>query len=104
MPQAELGLERDVSAHIGRMPFLWLDVDEPGRLSDRSKIERSLVSLLSNCGKDAIDAASPDWLGRSADRAATRDSGLWNVDYVDQPYDASGLARLEARHRELNVG
>jgi hypothetical protein len=48
----EQPLERAVSAVIGAMPFLWLDIgDEPGPESMRGYTERNSIALLSNFGK-----------------------------------------------------
>lgn len=95
---AEYALERDVSAHIGAMPFLWLDVpDAAGKGSHRKIIESGAIALLSNRGRPAIDPPSAGWLGRDADRAAIRESGLWNVNHVDE-YEYSALFELLARH------
>ena len=45
---------------------------------------------------------SDTWLGRDAQRAEIRESGLWNVEHVDLQYDPAFLDRLErlahARH------
>lgn len=76
--------ERAVSAHIGRMPFLWLDVpDDPGPTSDRAAIEMGVIALLSGRTNADADPPSPDWLGARSSRDAIRTSGLWNVQHVD---------------------
>lgn len=94
--EVEYPLERDVSAHIGRMPFLWLPIpDAAGRESDRSVIERNAVALLSNYGKPAVDPPSPGWLGQYAQAAEIRESGLWNVNYVDGEYEEGFLDVME---------
>lgn len=94
--EGEHELERDVSAYIGRMAFLWLEADdEPGTGSVRSLIERNVVGLLSNYERQAVDASSAGWLGRSAARAEVRGSGLWNVNYVAGGYDRAGLDAFE---------
>lgn len=84
----ERALERAVSEVIGAMPLLWLDV--PDRRA-RGLIERSLIGLLSNAGREPIDGPSPGWLGRHADRPAVRDSGLWNVNHVEESPATEGL-------------
>jgi hypothetical protein len=82
------------------MPFLWIAVDdEPGPTSERHTIEANVIALLSNANKPAIDPPSSRWLGRYADRQAIRDSGLWNVDFVNASYDPIGLDVLQ-RHVE----
>ena len=77
--QAEAELEARVSRHIRAMPFLWLNVgDDPGPGSDRGKIERNAIALLSGYRK-ALDQPSTGWLGHSSDRCRVRRSGLWNT-------------------------
>jgi hypothetical protein len=88
----EYALEKDVSAYIGRMPFLWVGVDDPpGPGSDRGVIERGSVALLSSFRQPAIDPASPHWLGLQSTRQEIRESGLWNIDYVNERYDPDFL-------------
>ena len=88
----ELPLERDVSARIRAMPFLWVEVDDPpGPSSERGVIERASIALLSNFAKAPIDPASPTWLGRQSTRATIRESGLWNVNHAR---DTTGEANL----------
>jgi hypothetical protein len=79
--QRELELERTVSLYIGGMPVLWLEV--PDR-ETRGALERGLIALLSNAGREPSDPPSDVWLGRFAERAAIRRSGLWNVNHVDE--------------------
>lgn len=92
----EVGLERGVSAYIGRMPFLWLNVDDrPGPDSQRGLIERNAIALLSHARKPAADAPSSRWLGAFSDRERVRTSGLWNSDHVEGSYDAAFLDVME---------
>jgi hypothetical protein len=78
-------LERDVSEHIGRMPFLWVPIpDLPGPGSLRAFVERNAVALLSNLRKPVIDPPSSGWLGRMAQRDQIKASGLWNVNHVTE--------------------
>jgi len=118
--EGEACLERTVSRTIGKMPFLWLAVDdESGPKSCRGYIERNAIALLSNygCGKSPLDRPSDRWLGHSCGRkpakesgpsnqspagdgrfrpnARVRKSGLWNQKHVDEPYDPAFLDRLE---------
>jgi hypothetical protein len=85
--EREHPLEVAVSDHIGRMPFLWLAVeDAPGPESHRGVIERGAIGLLSNFNRPALDPPSSAWLGRHARRDAIGASGLWNVNHVrDKP-------------------
>lgn len=80
------------------MPFLWLAVDDaPGPDSLRAYIERNSVALLSNFGKAPLDRASEGWRGHACVRgkARVRDSGLWNQNHVDEPYDPAFLKVLD---------
>ena len=92
----EADLERRVTAHIGRMPFLWLSVpDEPGPESARGRVERGAIGLLSHYSTPAEDPPSAHWLGHHSDRERIRESGLWNSRHVDEPYDPAFLDEME---------
>jgi hypothetical protein len=96
--RGEYALERAVSDHIGAMRFLWLDVDDPvGPKSDRRLIEAGAIALLSNLDRAPIDASSPGWIGHHADRRRVRESGLWNVNHVQDPPDGAFLDVLARR-------
>jgi hypothetical protein len=86
----EADIERAVSRHIGAMPFLWLSV--PGR-ADRGYLESNSIALLS-CLTGGPDQPSASWLGRHAERAEIRESGLWNVHHVSGHYEPAFLHRL----------
>jgi len=88
-------IELAVSAFIGVMPFLWLDV--PDR-ADRHDIEAGAIALLSRRTGDA-DPPSAGWLGNYALKKEIRDSGLWNVHHTDERYDRRLLNLMEARLR-----
>jgi hypothetical protein len=95
----EHALECEVSTYIGRMPFLWLEVeDEPTANSLRSYIEKNSIALLSNFGKttsEALDVASESWLGLYSGREPVKRSGLWNNNYVDRPYEPRFIEVLQ---------
>jgi hypothetical protein len=94
----EASLERDVSHYIRALPFLWVPVDDPpGPPSERGVIEASAIALLSAANGKPVDGVSPRWLGRHADRAAVRESGLWNVRHITDRPDLSFLQVLERR-------
>ena len=93
--EAEVDLERSVSAYIGEMPFLWLNVpDAPSAASARGRIERNAIALLSHARAPAADRPSANWLGAHSDRPRVRRSGLWNNNHVDEDYDAAFLDEL----------
>jgi hypothetical protein len=92
---AERKLETLVSLHLGTMSILWVAIsDDPGPCSLRARIERNAIALLSNQRAPA-DLRSADWLGRHSRRAAIADSGLWNVDCVDEQYDPQFIDWLD---------
>ena len=92
----EQPVEVAVSHIIRDMPFLWLDVaDDSGPDSQRGYIERNAIALLSNYEKEALDIASPGWLGSYSSRNRVRQSGLWNSNHVDEIYDPEFLSVLE---------
>lgn len=75
--------------------MLWVVVpDEASPASERSIIERNVIALLS---QDAQRAAmlTNGWLGEHSPRHEIRESGLWNLNYVDDDYNPSFLAVLE---------
>jgi hypothetical protein len=89
--EVEAQVEQMVSAWIGGMPFLWLDV--PLR-PDRAFIERNSIALTS-CMAGGRDPASPGWLGRHAQPAEIRQSALWNVQHVEHQREPGFLDRLD---------
>ncbi len=93
------GLNRSarITRYIGRMPFLWVDVDGEHGHKKRNYIERNAISLLSARHKDALDKPSDCWLGKDSDRPAVRKSGLWNVNHTkpDSQYCHAFLTELE---------
>jgi hypothetical protein len=93
---SEYEMEKRVSKVIGSMPFLWVNVDDDADPeSKRGMIERNSIALLSNYGsKESLDPPSKNWLGRYSVSEKIRDSGLWNVNHVDEKYD-SVLSLLE---------
>jgi len=94
--EAEIELEREVSRTIGNMPFVCIPIeDEPGPDSDRGRIERNAIALLSNFGRPPLDPPSDGWLGHFCDRERVRMSGLWNSNHVDESYDPMFLQRFE---------
>lgn len=92
----EAALERWVSDEIGKMPMLWLGIDDrPGPESLRGYIERNAIALLSHYGRTEIDSPSEGWLGRYCPREKVRRSGLWNQRHVDDEYDPGFLPAFE---------
>ena len=93
--ERERPLEQAVSAVLGRMSCLWIDVeDEPGPDSLRGYIERNAIALLSNYGRTPLDPPSSGWLGRFSNRGRVRRSGLWNSNHVDETYAPDFLDTL----------
>ena len=96
--EAEGSIEASVGEYIGRMPFLWLNVnDAPGPRSRRGLIERNAIALLSSYRRPAADGPSTKWLGQYSDRERVRLSGLWNSNHVDETYDPQFLDEMESR-------
>jgi hypothetical protein len=94
--KVELTLEKEVSAFIGKMPFLWIAIDDDaGPDSLRGYIERNSIALLSNYEKPALDSPSKEWLGHVSDRERVRSSGLWNQNHVDESYAPHFLDRFD---------
>ncbi|MBE1603725.1 hypothetical protein [Actinopolymorpha pittospori] len=78
------------------MPFLWLEVDDPpGPTSDRGRIKAGAIALLSNFDRPVCDGPSEGWLGNDGS-PTIRESGLWNVDHVDEVPDPAFLDLLES--------
>jgi hypothetical protein len=91
----EYYLEAMVTEVIGRMPFLWLGVEDVNAShSVRDYFERNSIALLSNYGKPSLDAPSQGWLGRFCRSERVKNSGLWLSDYVDDTYDPMFLDRM----------
>ena len=94
--QTEEKLQAHVSHYIGRMPFLYLNVDDPpSPNSQRAHIERNAIALLSAYNHSTADKPSSGWLGHHSDREKVRLSGLWNNNHVDEAYNPSFLNTLE---------
>lgn len=90
----EAQVERMVSAHIGGMPFLWLEVPTVhDGTSLRGHIEHNCIALLS-CATGADDPPSQGWLGNHAASVKVTTSGLWNVNHVEETYDPAFLGVL----------
>jgi hypothetical protein len=93
--RAEHALECAVTETIGKMRLVWIGVDDAaGPDSERARIERNAIALLSSFGKPPLDPAASRWLGRHCAAPRVRESGLWNVDHVDEQYDRRFLDRL----------
>lgn len=92
---AERAAEQAVSRYIGRMPFLFLAIeDAAGPESFRAYVERKAIALLSSPGTCALDPPSATWLGHHARKAEIRESGLWNVRHVGEAMDEGFLDRF----------
>lgn len=92
----EASHEQRVSAYIGAMSVLWVEVpDEPGPASARAHVERNAIALLSN-GFNPADRPSGDWLGLRSPHEEIRRSGLWNLNHVERRHDSGFLDVLES--------
>jgi hypothetical protein len=83
-------VEVEASRHVRAMPFLWLTVPD---MADRDYIERNSIALLS-CLTGGVDPPSASWLGHYSSSPEIRDSGLWNIDHVNDRYEPGFLLRL----------
>lgn len=91
-------MEKRVSNYIRKLPFLWLNVnDEPGPDSTRAYIEKNAIALVSNFNKTSIDPRADGWLGYHSPKRAISESGLWNINHVDEHYDIGFLDVVEER-------
>ena len=91
----ELEMERRVSDYLRELPFLWVDVDdEPGPDSDRAYLERNAIALVSNYGKPPNDPRADEWLGTHCPSEKIKNSGLWNVNHVEESPNPAFLDRL----------
>ena len=89
-----------ITRYIGRMPFLWVEVDGEDGHEKRKCIERNAIALLSGYKHDPVDQPSKHWLGRHLGREdeKVRKSGLWNVHYVAwKTYERRFLCELAKR-------
>lgn len=79
---SEQHIEAAVSATLGAMRLLWIDVpDEASSTSMRSYIEKNAIALLSRIGLLST-YSSQRWLGRYSPEWKIAASGLWNLNYV----------------------
>lgn len=102
--QAEQSLEKRVSDYIRKMPFLWMEVNDPPSVNSlRGYIERNAIALLSNYtnGDFSIDPSSENWLGRHSPKEKICKSGLWNSNHVTEIYDPAFMETLKALIKKL---
>jgi hypothetical protein len=89
-------LERRVSTYVREQPFLWVALDdEPSADSDRAYLEQNAIALLSNVEEHSVDSRGDGWLGRHSQSREIRESGLWNVNHVDERCDSEFLDLFE---------
>lgn len=55
-----------------------------------------MIALLSNYRSEAVDPRDPSWLGNQSPNEKIAESGLWNVDHVEEDYDPEFLDMLES--------
>lgn len=93
---SEQPLELAVSRYIGSLSVLWLAVlDDPSPTSDRTTIERNVISLLSSAQATSRFSVSSRWLGRISPSMQIKSSGLWNVRHVGGKFEAASLDLIE---------
>ncbi len=80
-----------ISKYIGRMPFLWVNVDGDDSHLLRTRLERNAIALLSNWNNHGLDRHSPSWLGLCSGKTEIKSSGLWNVQHAKSGYKRSFL-------------
>ena len=101
---SELEMEQRVSDYLRDLPFLWVDInDEPSADSHRAYIEQNTIALLSNYQQDPVDRRSNGWLGNHSRSEKICESGLWNVNHVDEEYDPAFLTLLEEYINETSA-
>ncbi len=84
-----------MSDYIRDLPFLWIAADdEPGPDSDRAYVEQNAIALVSNFKTDVLDRRDGDWIGKASPRQEIRNSGLWNINHVEEAYDPAFLDRV----------
>jgi len=92
---AERQLENDVSKYLARLYVLLIAVPgESDKGNDRAYLEQNLIALLSNACKP-LDPPGCEWLGLNSAKPEIRKSGLWNVNHVEQRFDAAYLNVLD---------
>ena len=64
-------------------------------MTRQDDLERNAIVLLNNFGKPTVDARRDCWLGRYSRSRAIRESGLRNVDHVDEGYESDALGVLQ---------
>ena len=91
----EYPLELEVNRYIRSMIFIWVEIDDAsGPVSLRGYVERNAIALLSNSEYCNVDKPSENWLGGFSDSEFIRQSGLWNVNHVNNIYDEDFLQRF----------
>ncbi len=101
----EHSLEIKVSKYIATLPFLCLSADDkPSARSIRKVLEKNSIALLSNFNKAiVIDPPSEKWLGHYASNEFMSNSGLWNVDHVDEDYNSDFLDILNLLVEDMEI-
>lgn len=93
---AEADMEKKVSDYIGNLRVLFIPAhDSAGTGSIRATIEKQFIAMFTEhmC---PLENSSNDWLGRFSDKQTIRETGLWNVRDVGEPYDSKFLPFLES--------
>lgn len=94
--EIEHPLEKRVSDYIRDLPFLWVDIPgEPGSRCDRAKIERNLIALVSQIRRQSAGGVDADWLGYYSPRPEINQTGLWNIEHVNELYNPAIVDSFE---------
>lgn len=93
--EKEREMEQRVSAYIGQLGVIVLDVDDlPSAASARAFIEKNSISLLSSINS-SFNFATMNWLGNYSPRSEIVNSCLWNINYINSDYDAKFIKTFE---------
>jgi hypothetical protein len=101
--EQEHEIEQQVSEHIRDMPFLVLGVnDDPGPTSDRAKIEKNLIALISHTRRSNASVKQDSWVGQNVPRAEIWKTGLWNIEHVSGFYRSSILSDVAEYRKQMS--
>ena len=94
--EQEHPFEQRISAYIGQLPFLYLNV--PGEVNpenDRAKVEMNTIAMTAHARRTTPTLHDADWLGCHSPRPEISQTGLWNVEHVHALFGIGVLSALE---------